>query len=69
MKKKVMTQKIEISEIGIPAAGYMCAIQEEEINTRELQKRRSRENENNVVQLKCRVCHLENESIQHLLGC
>ena len=69
MDNNLTSQWLTKSNITSHVEGYMCAIQEEEINTQELQKRRNRENENNVVQLKCRVCHLENESIQHLLAC
>ena len=69
MDNNLTSQWLTKSNITSHVEGYVCAIQEEEINTRELQKRRSRENENNVVQLKCRVCHVENESIQHLLAC
>ena len=69
MDNNLRSQWLTKSNITSHVEGYMCAIQEEEVNTRELQNRRNRENENNVVQLKCRVCHLENESIQHLLAC
>ena len=48
--------------------GFICAIQEEEINTRGLQKRRDKENNQNI-NYKCRVCHQETETIQHILAC
>ena len=49
--------------------GYYCAIQEEEINTRGLQQRRSKDKDNEIHKLKCRICHKEKESIQHILAC
>ena len=49
--------------------GYCCAIQEEEINTHGLKQRRCEDKENEIHQLKCRICHKEKESIQHVLAC
>ena len=49
--------------------GYICAIQEEEINTRGLQQRRSKGNTDDTNRFKCRLCHREIETIQHLLAC
>ena len=51
--------------------GYICAIQEEEINTRGLQKRRTKntDNQDDGIEYKCRICHQETETIQHVLAC
>ena len=49
--------------------GYICAIQEEEINTRGLQKRRANDVDRQNTNYRCRVCHQDTETIQHLLAC
>ncbi len=50
--------------------GYICAIQEEEINTRGLQKRREKNDvDGQNKNYRCRVCHQETETIQHVLAC
>ena len=50
--------------------GYICAIQEEEINTRGLQKRRAKDDvDGRNTNFRCRVCHQETETIQHILAC
>ena len=51
--------------------GYICAIQEEEINTRGLQKRRAKETnkDGHNANYRCRVCHQDTETIQHILAC
>ena len=50
--------------------GYICAIQEEEINTRGLQKRRAKDDvDDRNKDYRCRVCHQETETIQHVLAC
>ena len=51
--------------------GYICAIQEEEINTRGLQKRRAKDDVDGqtATNYRCRVCHQETETIQHVLAC
>ena len=50
--------------------GYICAIQEEEINTRGLQKRRAKDDVGGqTIDYRCRVCHSETETIQHVLAC
>ena len=49
--------------------GYICAIQEEEINTRGLQKRRANDVDRQSTNYRCRVCHQETETIQHILAC
>ena len=50
--------------------GYICAIQEEEINTRGLQKRRAKDDVSGQdTNYRCRVCHKETETIQHVLAC
>jgi hypothetical protein len=46
--------------------GYFCAIQEQEIATRQLQKRRSKESTN--VDSRCRHCKLRDEDICHIIG-
>ena len=49
------------------AVGYICTIQEQEINTRALKAKR--ENSNNPdFDKKCRFCHQRTEDIFHLLG-
>ena len=45
--------------------GYICAIQEEGINTKLLKHKRLREGTN----LNCRLCHTQRESIQHIIAC
>ena len=45
--------------------GYICAIQEEEIDTKLLKHKRLREETNP----NCRLCHTQRESIQHIIAC
>ena len=49
--------------------GYIFATQEEEINTHALKQRRCKDPESEIHNLKCRICHKEKESIQHILAC
>ena len=60
---------VEKANLTSHEEGYYCAIQEEEINTRGLQQRRSKENNDEIHRKKCRMCHKEKESIQHILAC
>ena len=53
------------STISSHVEGYICAIQEEEINTKLLQHKRSRDGTNP----NCRLCHRQRESIQHIIAC
>ena len=53
------------STVSSHVEGYICAIQEEEINTKLLNHKRKKEGTNP----KCRVCHNQNESIQHIIAC
>ena len=53
------------STISSHVEGYICAIQEEEINTKLLQHKRSRDGTNP----NCRLCHTQRESIQHIIAC
>ena len=53
------------STISSHVEGYICAIQEEEINTKLLQHKRSRDETNP----NCRLCHTQRESIQHIIAC
>ena len=45
--------------------GYLCAIQEEEINCRSLQAKRDPTGRTNPI---CRLCHSQPESIQHIIA-
>ena len=45
--------------------GYLCAIQEEEINCRSLQAKRDPTGRTNPI---CRLCHAQPESIQHIIS-
>ena len=47
--------------------GYIFAIQEQEINTRALQKSREQK-DNNLFDSKCRYCHQAKEDIFHILA-
>ena len=69
MDSKYTKTWLRKSNVTSHMEGYCCAIQEEEINTHGLKQRRCKETENEVHQLKCRVCHTEKESIQHVLIC
>ena len=53
------------STISSHVEGYICAIQEEEINTKLLQHKRSRDG----TSPNCRLCHTQRESIQHIIAC
>ena len=53
------------STISSHIEGYICAIQEEEINTKLLHHKRSKEETNPS----CRLCHTQTESIQHIIAC
>ena len=46
--------------------GYFAAIQEQEINTRQLQKRRSKDS--SLIDSRCRHCKLRDEDICHIIG-
>ena len=47
--------------------GYIVAIQEQEIRTRDLQKKREHENDN-TFNSKCRYCNIQREDIFHILA-
>ena len=46
--------------------GYICAIQEEEVNTRHLKYKRSEGKDG--TNPKCRLCHSQDESIHHIVA-
>ena len=46
--------------------GFLCAIQEEEINTNYLKHKRS--DNKQEVNPKCRLCHTKDESIHHVIA-
>ena len=46
--------------------GYLCAIQEEEINTNHLKYKRSDQKQD--VSPKCRLCHTKDETIHHIVA-
>ena len=46
--------------------GFICAIQEEEINTNHLKHRRSQNRRD--VNPKCRLCHTKDETIHHTIA-
>ena len=49
--------------------GYLCAIEEQEIETKSLQKSREKdENIRKTMNSKCRLCHQQEETIFHVLG-
>ena len=56
---------LKYSTVSSHVEGYMCAIQEEEINTKLLRHKRLREESNP----NCRLCHTQRESIQHIISC
>ena len=47
--------------------GFLCAIQEEEIETRHLRYKRAEEK--NRTDPKCRLCHTTDETIHHIVAC
>ena len=56
---------LKYSTVSSHVEGYVCAIQEEEINTKLLKHKRLREETNP----NCRLCHTQIKSIQHIIAC
>ena len=49
--------------------GYIAAVQEQELNTKETQKRREKDiQKKQAMNVKCRVCGEKSESVYHLVG-
>ena len=72
-RKNVQDVNIELthawhknSNFSSHVQGYICAIQEEEINTRHLKYKRSEGK--GEIDPKCRLCHTQDESIHHIVA-
>ena len=61
--EKLTNEWLKKGNLSSHIEGYICAIQEEEINTRYLKSKR-----NNNINPICRLCKQQNETIQHVVA-
>ena len=69
MNEKKRFEWLKEGKLSGHMEGYLCAIEEQEIETRSLQKSREKdENIRKTMNSKCRLCHQQEETIFHVLG-
>ena len=61
--EKLKNEWLKKGNLSSHIEGYICAIQEEEINTHYLKSKR-----NNNINPICRLCKQQNETIQHIVA-